>query len=57
MLGIIGAIDEEVAQLNAKETLVQKSRAGNDFLGRINLPVNYDKEEFARVKSAAEKIK
>lgn len=43
--------------MNAKETLVQKSGAGNDFLGWIDLPVNYDKEEFARVKSAAEKIK
>lgn len=43
--------------MNAKETLVQKSGAGNDFLGWIDLPVDYDKEEFARVKSAAEKIK
>lgn len=41
----------------AKETLVSKSGAGNDFLGWIDLPVDYDKEEFARIKAAAEKIK
>ncbi len=40
----------------AKEVLVGKSGAGNDFLGWIDLPVNYDKEEFARIKKAAEKI-
>ena len=42
---------------DAKEVLISKSGAGNDFLGWIDLPVNYDKEEFARVKAAAEKIK
>ena len=42
---------------NAKETLVSKSGAGNDFLGWIDLPVDYDKEEFDRIKKAAEKIK
>jgi glucose-6-phosphate isomerase len=31
--------------------------AGNDFLGWVDLPVNYDKDEFARIKKAAEKIK
>ena len=41
----------------AKETLVSKSGAGNDFLGWIDLPVNYDKEEFDRIKKAADKIK
>ncbi len=40
----------------AKETLLNKSGAGNDFLGWIDLPVNYDKEEFARIKEAAKKI-
>ena len=40
----------------AKNILVEKSGAGNDFLGWIDLPVNYDKEEFARIKKAAEKI-
>ena len=42
--------------LDAKETLVSKTGAGNDFLGRIDLPVDYDKEEFARIKAAAKKI-
>lgn len=53
--------ENEVANMesivaNAKETLVTKKGAGNDFLGWINLPVDYDKEEFARIKSAAKKI-
>ena len=42
--------------LAAKDTLVSKSGAGNDFLGWIDLPVDYDKEEFARIKKAAAKI-
>ncbi len=42
--------------LAAKEMLVSKTGAGNDFLGWIDLPVNYDKEEFARIKEAAKKI-
>jgi glucose-6-phosphate isomerase len=41
----------------AHETLHNKSGAGNDFLGWLDLPVNYDKEEFSRIKNAAEKIK
>lgn len=41
---------------DAKEVLVSKSGAGNDFLGWLDLPVDYDKEEFARIKKAAEKI-
>lgn len=40
----------------AKETLVSGTGAGNDFLGWVDLPVNYDKEEFARIQKAAEKI-
>ena len=42
--------------LDAKELLVSKTGAGNDFLGWIDLPVDYDKEEFARIKKAAAKI-
>lgn len=42
--------------LDAKEVLVSKSGAGNDFLGWIDLPVDYDKEEFARIKEAAARI-
>ncbi len=42
---------------DAKDLLVSKTGAGNDFLGWIDLPVDYDKDEFARIKKAAEKIK
>ena len=45
------------AVLSAKDVLVNKTGAGNDFLGWIDLPVDYDKEEFDRIKKAAEKIK
>lgn len=41
----------------AHETLASKSGLGSDFLGWVNLPTDYDKEEFARIKKAAEKIK
>ncbi len=37
--------------------LHDKTGAGDDFLGWVDLPVNYDKEEFARIKKAAEKIR
>ena len=43
--------------LAAREKLVSKTGAGNDFLGWIDLPVNYDKDEFDRIKKAAAKIK
>ena len=43
--------------VEAKDLLVSKTGAGNDFLGWIDLPVDYDKEEFARIQKAAEKIK
>lgn len=42
---------------DAKEVLVGRTGAGNDFLGWIDLPVDYDKEEFERIQKAAEKIK
>ena len=49
------AISDEVKA--AQKTLHDKSGAGNDFLGWVDLPVNYDKEEFARIEKAAEKIR
>ncbi|MCI9007359.1 MAG: glucose-6-phosphate isomerase [Lachnospiraceae bacterium] len=55
----IGAdeVKNMAAQAEAvKEVLLQRKGAGNDFLGWIDLPVNYDKEEFARIQKAAEKI-
>ena len=41
---------------DAKEVLLSRNGAGNDFLGWIDLPVAYDVEEFGRIKKAAEKI-
>ncbi len=41
----------------AHETVNSKSGLGNDFLGWVNLPEDYDKDEFNRIKRAAEKIK
>ncbi|HIU88044.1 MAG TPA: glucose-6-phosphate isomerase [Candidatus Avilachnospira avistercoris] len=46
---------EKTAEL-AREELVKGTGAGNDFLGWVDLPINYDKEEFDRIKKAAEKI-
>lgn len=41
----------------AHKTLTEKSGLGNDFLGWVTLPTDYDKDEFQRIKKAAEKIK
>lgn len=54
--------EEEIGYMSrlteqAKDVLVSKNGAGNDFLGWIDLPVDYDKEEFSRIEKAAEKIK
>ena len=42
---------------SARQLLLSREGAGNDYLGWIDLPVNYDKEEFERIKTAAEKIR
>lgn len=42
---------------SAHRVLHEKTGAGSDFLGWVDLPENYDKEEFARIKKAAEKIR
>ena len=41
----------------AKEQLISGSGQGSDYLGWIDLPINYDKKEFARIEKAAAKIK
>ena len=46
----------EDAVMGAKKKLVEKNGAGNDYVGWVDLPVDYDKEEFARIKKAAAKI-
>ncbi len=53
--------DHELEQMQPQVTLADsmlrtKSGPGNAFLGWIDLPENYDKEEFARIKACAEKI-
>ena len=40
----------------AIDTLCSGTGAGNDFIGWVDLPVNYDKAEFARIQQAAKKI-
>ena len=54
--------DEEIKSMvseveKAHNTLTQGTGEGNDFLGWLNLPFDYDKEEFERIKRSAEKIK
>ena len=51
----IDMIEKQVS--DAKEYLLSRKGPGNDFLGWIDLPVDYDKEEFVRIKKAADKIK
>ena len=46
---------ERIAE-NAKDELIKKAGPGNEFLGWIDLPIDYDKEEFARIQAAAKKI-
>ncbi len=48
---------DKAACKQAIDTLVNGTGAGNDFIGWVDLPVNYDKEEFARIQKAAEKIR
>ena len=54
--------EEEIGNLApfaaaAHKMIVDRNGAGNDFLGWVDLPVNYDKEEFSRIRKAAEKIR
>ncbi len=43
--------------LKAFDVLMNREGAGNDFLGWVDLPVDYDKEEFVRIQKAAERIR
>lgn len=56
------ATDKEIADMQnevttAHDLLTSGTGLGNDFIGWVDLPRDYDKEEFARIKVAAEKIK
>ena len=53
-VAITAEMQAEAARANA--LLHSGEGAGNDFLGWVDLPYNYDKEEFARIKKAAAKI-
>ena len=53
--------EEEITNMNpliqtCNKMLLEKTGPGNDFLGWVNLPLEYDKEEFARIQAAAKKI-
>ena len=50
-------IGEEKGLKQAHEWLVKGTGAGSDFTGWVRLPENYDKEEFARIQKAAQKIR
>ena len=54
--------DYDIAEISgraveAMKTLHARNGEGNDFLGWVTLPTDYDKEEFSRIKKAAEYIK
>ncbi|MBE6644992.1 MAG: glucose-6-phosphate isomerase [Ruminococcaceae bacterium] len=55
----VSSSEVENLELQAKSALnlvKEGGGAGSDFLGWYNLPINYDKDEFARIKAAANKI-
>ena len=47
--------DEKVKEVHKK--INEKTGEGGDFLGWVDLPINYNREEFARIKKAADKIR
>ena len=57
----LGLKDHEIAYMQeavkmAHDKIHNGTGAGNDFLGWVDLPINYDEEEFVRIKEAAKKI-
>ncbi len=51
-------IEKVASQVSlAHKTLTEGTGAGSDFLGWVDLPVNYDKAEFERIEKAADKIR
>ena len=52
---ILNSYNEKVAEIN--KMIMNKSGAGNDFLGWVDWPVNYDKEELARIKKDAQYVR
>ena len=62
LTGVAGYVEQRELDYMApvmdtlNDMLLNGKGAGNDFLGWIDLPVNYDKDEFARIQKAAKKI-
>ena len=52
---ILASYEKKVAEIN--KMIMNKSGAGNDFLGWVDWPVNYDREELARIKKDAEYVR
>ena len=52
---IISSYEEQVKRIN--KMIMDKSGPGNDFLGWVDWPVNYDKEELARIKKDAQYVR
>ena len=52
---ILNSYNEKVAEIN--KMIMNKSGAGNDFLGWVDWPVNYDKDELARIKKDAQYVR
>ena len=52
---ILSSYEKKVAQIN--QMIMDKSGAGNDFLGWVDWPINYDKEELARIKKDAQYVR
>ena len=52
---ILSSYEKKVTQIN--EMIMNKSGLGNDFLGWVDWPVNYDKEELNRIKKDAEYVR
>ncbi len=51
----VKGMSDEISK--AHKLITEKTGAGSDFLGWVDLPENYDRDEFARIKKAAEKIR
>ncbi|RHB51681.1 glucose-6-phosphate isomerase [Exiguobacterium sp. AM39-5BH] len=51
----VGQLQETVKAMHS--VIHDRSGAGSDFLGWVDLPTNYDTDEFARIKAAAERIR
>ena len=52
---ILNGYEKQVNQIN--EMIMNKTGQGNDFLGWVDWPVNYDKEELARIKKDAQYVR